>query len=221
MIPTALAVLDFRGELGLALAALARLVARLRGAGPLAGIALALAGVGLLAAADRLRRPVALLGGAAAGALAVMAVRSLVPGSLGGAAWPWVIAGICAAACAFAPAIFPSLTGALVGGLLGIQVPLGGKPAIGGAIAAVVGAALLAVGARSVAAVLASLAGGLALGVGLVTLAGGREIAAEVAARPLVLLGFAVVTGIAGAAFQLSGERGRPRLPEPPRLPRE
>jgi hypothetical protein len=36
-----------------------------------------------------------------------------------------------------------------------------------------------------------------------------------------VLLGFAVVTGVAGAAFQLSAERTRERLPEPPRLPRE
>ena len=71
------------------------------------------------------------------------------------------------------------------------------------------------------AAVLASVAGGVLLGVGIVTLSGGRELAAEVAARPLVLLAFAVVTGIAGAAFQLSGERSRSRAPEAPRLPRE
>lgn len=221
MTPNPLALLDFRGELGLALAALARLVARLRGMGPLVGAGLAVVGVALLAAADRLRRPVAFLGGAVAGALAVMAARALVPGSLASAAWGWGVAGVCGAASAAAPALFPALVGALVGALMGVHVPLAGRPAVGGVIAAMVGAGLLAVGARSVAAILASLAGGLALGIGLVTLAGGQEIAAEVAARPLALLGFAVVTGVAGAAFQLSGERTRGRLPEPPRLPRE
>ncbi len=221
MIPTPLAVLDFRGDLDLALVALVRLVARLRGTGALGGAGLVAVGVGLLAASDRLRRPVAFLGGAAVGALAVMAIRSLAPGSLESAAWPWVAAGVCGAASAAAPPAFPALAGALVGALMGVHVPLLGRPAVGAIIAGLVGAALLAVSARSVATILASLAGGLALGIGLIALAGGREIAAELAARPMVLLGFAVVTGIAGAAFQLSGEHARQRLPEPPRLPRE
>jgi hypothetical protein len=222
VIAASLAVLDLGGDLRLALDALAQLVARLRGMGVLAGIGLVVVGVALLAAADRLRRPVAFLGGAAVGALAVMAVRSVVPGALGAAAWGWAVAAVCGAVSAAAPPAFPALAGALVGALLGLHVPVAGKPFLGALLAGAVGAALLAVSARSVAAILASLTGGLALGIGLVTLAGGREIAPELASRPLVLLGFAVVTGIAGAAFQLSTERaGRERLPEPPRLPRE
>jgi hypothetical protein len=222
VIAATLSVLDFRGDLGLALGALGQLVSRVRGMGVLAGIGLVVTGVALLAAADRLRRPVAFLGGAAVGALAVMAARSVVPGALGSAAWSWVAAAVCGAVSSAAPPVFPALAGALVGALMGLHLPVAGKPVLGALLAGAVGAALLAVSARSVAAILASLTGGLALGVGLVTLAGGREIAAELASRPLVLLGFAVVTGVAGAAFQLSAERaGRERLPEPPRLPRE
>ncbi len=221
MIPLPLAALDFRGDLEGALVALVRLVARLRGTGVLGGAGLIAVGVGLLAASDRLRRPVAFLGGAAIGALAVIAFRSLVPGSLSSAAWGWAAAGVCGAASAAAPPVFPALAGGLVGALMGVHVPVLGRPLVGAFIAGAVGAALLAVSARAVAAILASLAGGLALGIGLVTLSGGREIAAELAARPMVLLGFAVVTGVAGAAFQLSAERARQRFPEPPRLPRE
>lgn len=212
---------EVQGELGQALAALARLVGWLRGLGPLAGIALSLAGVALLTAADRLRRPTAVLGGAAVGALAARAAGALLPAALPPAGWGWVLAILCGGAAGLAPILFPVLAGALVGALLGVHVPVAGKPALGAALAAAVGGALLAVGARSVAVVLACLGGGLAVGVGLVTLAGGRELAAELAARPLVLLGVAVVAGVAGAAFQLSAERGRDRGPEAPRLPRE
>ena len=216
-----LIVHDFHEQLGVFLAALARLVARLRGAGPLWGAGLAIVGVVLLVAADRLRRPVAVVAGAAVGALSVAATRAISPGSLTWVGWPWVVAGAAGAASAVGPGAFPALSGALLGALLGLHAPVAGRPALGAAVAAAVGAALLAVGGRSVAAVLASVAGGALLGVGIVTLSGGRELAAEVAARPLVLLGFAVVTGIAGAAFQLSGERARSRAPEAPRLPRE
>jgi hypothetical protein len=178
-------------------------------------------GAVLLAAADRLRRPVALLGGAAVGALAAHAARAALPGALSPAGWAWVAAILCGGGAALAPAAFPALAGALAGALLGAHVPVAGKPALGAFIAAAVGAALFSVGARTVAAVLASVAGGLAVGVGLVVLAGGREIGVELATSPFVLLGIAVVLGIAGAAFQLAGEKGRPRLPEAPRLPRE
>lgn len=213
---------DLRDGFGLAIAALARLVAWLRGGGPAFGVVLVVSGAVLLAAADRLRRPVALLGGAAVGALAAYAARPVLPATLSPTAWGWAAAVLCGGGAALAPTAFPALAGALAGALLGVHVPVAGKPALGALIAGAVGAALLSVGARSVAAILASLAGGLAVGVGLVTLAGGREIGVEIAARPLVLLGVAVVLGIAGAAFQLAGDKGsRPRLPAAPRLPRE
>jgi len=214
-------LLGFRGQLGLGLAALARLVAWLRGLGSAAGVGLAIGGVVLLAAADRLRRPVAFLGGAAAGALAATAGRDVLPAALSPVAWVWITAAVCGLVAAGLPLAFPALVGALVGAAMGLHVPIMGRPALGAAVAAAVGAALLAVGARTVASVLAALAGGLALGIGLVTLGGEREWAVEIAARPLVLLGFAVVTGVAGAVFQLAGDRARERTPTPPRLPRD
>jgi hypothetical protein len=66
---------------------------------------------------------------------------------------------------------------------------------------------------------LASFGGGLALVMGVVALAGDRALAHDVAARPFVMVGFALVVGIAGAAFQLGSSRtaaraGAPRLPE-------
>jgi hypothetical protein len=210
-----------RSELGLALSALVRLIAWLRGLGPFAGVGLALAGAVLLTAADRLRRPAAVVGGAAVGALAARAGAPVLPASLSLAGWCWLGAILCGGAAGVWPILFPALAGALVGALLGVQVPVAGQPAIGAALAAAVGAALLAVGARSAAVVLACLGGGLAVGVGFIVLAGGRELAAELAARPLVVLGFAVVMCVAGAAFQLAGEKGRSRAPQAPKLPRE
>lgn len=214
-------VADLPSALGMALSGLVRLIGWLRGLGPLAGLLLAMLGVTLLTSADRLRRPTAALGGAAVGALAARAAGPILPGVLSLAGWSWVLAILGGGAAGLAPAAFPALVGALVGALLGVHVPVGGHGAIGAIVAAAVGAALLSVGARTVAVILACLGGGLALGVGFLVLAGGRELAAELAARPLVLLGFATVVGVAGAAFQLSGEKGRPRVPEAPRLPRE
>lgn len=218
MSPIAAAV---SGELEPALAGLARLVAWLRAMGPVAGVALALLGAVLLTAADRLRRPVAALGGAAVGALAARAAGPLLPGHLSPAGWSWVLAILGGGMAGAAPMAFPALAGALVGAMLGSHVPVGGRAALGAAIAAAVGASLLAIGARTAAVALACLGGGLALAAGIVAMAGGRELGVELAARPMVLLGFAVVVGVAGAAFQLSPEKGRSRGPQPPRLPRE
>jgi len=44
----------------------------------------------------------------------------------------------------------------------------------------------------------------------LVALLGSRPLAGEVAERPFALLAFALVTGIAGAAFQLARSEPRP-----------
>jgi hypothetical protein len=213
---------ELHDELGRALDALRALVMWLRGGGAVVGVGLAVLGAVLLAAADRLRRPVAALGGAAVGVLAARAAQPVLPEVLSPAGWAWVAAVLCGAGAALVPALFPSLVGALVGALLGLHVPVAGRPAIGAILAAGVGAALLAIGARSTAAVLASIAGGLALGAAFVTLAGGHEIGLELALRPSVLLGLAVVLGVAGAVFQLAGEKnGRARFPQPPKLPRD
>lgn len=219
-----LAAAALRVELGLALEALGRLVAWLQGVGAWGGAAVALLGLLVLLAADRLRRPTAFLGGAAVGALAALALARALPAALSPVAWTWTLAGVGGVAGALQPRLFPALAGGLAGGLLGAHLHLGSSPALGASLGGAVGAVLLSIGARSVAVVLASLAGGLLLCAGLVALAGGRELAAEVAARPLVLLGLALVAGVAGAAYQLAGARGRERDrargPEAPRLPR-
>jgi hypothetical protein len=216
------AALEPHGPLGAAVAALGRLVAWTRDLGPVAGAVVALAGLVLLTGGRRLRRPVAALGGAAVGALGAMALGPVLPELLSASGWAWLGAGLCGAASAAAPLLFPALAGCLVGGVLGARVPVGGLRWVGAAVAAAVGAALLSVGARSATALLAALAGGLAVGLGLVTLGGERALAVQVAARPLVLLGVALVLAVGGTVFQLSEERGgRGRLPDPPRLPRD
>jgi hypothetical protein len=207
-----------------ALSGLAAVVSRLRGTGPLAGAALSALGLVLLVAADRLRRPVAFLGGAAVGWIAIQLLAERLPSSLSVGAASGLAAVAAGAASAGAPMLFPALAGALVGAVLGVHVPVGGSAGLGAVIAGAVGAALLAVGARSAAIILAAVAGGCALGAGALAMAGGRELAVELAARPFMLLGFALWVGVAGAAFQLSGDNGdrkRPVLPATPRLPRE
>ncbi|HVO21450.1 MAG TPA: hypothetical protein VMU15_19470 [Anaeromyxobacter sp.] len=210
-----------RGQVAAALAGLARIAAWVRAAGPVAGIVAVAGGAVALVAADRLRRSVAFLGGAGAGALAAIAAGPWLSAWLPPAGWAWLGAVLAGVASALAPPLFPALLGALVGAHLGIHAPVAGRPAVGGAIGAAVGAAILLMGARSAAAVLACLAGGVALGLGLLALAGARPPAAELAGSPVAVLCFAVVTGIAGAAYQLGGGRERGRNLEPPRLPRE
>lgn len=190
-----------------ALGALVRLTLTARVLGGVGGIALAVAGVAALALADRFRRPAAALGCAAAGALAALAARGLLAANLGltsSATAAGIAALIGGAAGGLAPVTFPALAGALVGALAGVHVPLGGSAALGGAAAGLVMAALGLLFARALAAILWAAAGGLLLGLGLLTAAGPRPLAAELAGHPFALLAFAVVTAIAGAAYQLS-----------------
>jgi hypothetical protein len=226
---TSFATVSSRSELDVALEALGRLVAYLRGWGTLGGALLALSGLLLLTVAYRLRRPTALFCGSAVGALGAMALRGVLPGWLSAESLPWFAAAVAGLGGALWPPLFPLLAGGLLGGLLGrllgSYLSLGDSPTISVAAAACVLAVLFAVGAKRVAILLAVLFGGLALGAGLCALFPGRELAREVAARPMVLLGFAVVVGLSGAAYQLAGLSGRgnerSRKPKTPRLPRE
>jgi hypothetical protein len=210
-----------RGQVTAALAGLVRLAAWARAAGPAAGGLLALGGAAALVAADRLRRPVAFLGGAGAGALVAAAAAPWLSAWPGPTAWAWIAAAVAGCVAAVVPPVFPALLGALAGAHLGVHAAVGGSHSAGAAIGAAVGAALLLVGARSAAVVLACLGGGIALATGLLALAGGRAWAADLAGSPVAILCLAVVTGIAGAAYQLGGKRERSRGLEPPRLPRE
>jgi hypothetical protein len=200
-------------RLGEALAALGRAAAWAHGAGPVAGALLAIVGVLALTVALRAPRPLAVAGGALVGALAGLAVRGPLALHLGLAATTSAAAGaaVAAAACGLLPPLFPFAAGALPGALLGLHAPLGGRAALGAAVGGLVAGAIALVFARPVTAIVAALAGGLAFGTGLLALLGARPLGEELASRPLALLAFALVTGIAGAAFQLA--RGEPRGP--------
>lgn len=213
MIVAALAATGPVGSAAEGLAALVRLVLLARGLGLAAGVALVVAGLGLLVLAERLRRPTAALGGALVAALALHLVRGLLA--------PWLTrlglspatgAALAAAAGGVAaglfPPLFPAGAGALAGALLGVHLPLAGRAALGAGAAAVAGAALSLLGARAVTICLAVATGGLALGAGLLALGGAHPLAAEVALRPFALVGFALVAAVAGGAYQLA--RGGP-----------
>ena len=195
------------------LAAVGTLAARARDAGLGAGIPLCLVGAVALTVAARRRRPLAVVGLAGVGALAALLLRGPLAFHLGLSAGPAAAALAAAGAIAGAlfPEAFPFAAAALVGAVAGTSIPLGGRTALGGAAAARVAGLLGLALARYVAATAASLAGGLLLGLGLVASFARLPLARELAGRPAAILGFALVAGIAGAAFQLSAGGASPR----------
>ncbi|GAO03498.1 hypothetical protein [Anaeromyxobacter sp. PSR-1] len=203
------------GPVGDALAGLVRVALAARAFGWPLGLALVVVGLAALAASDRLRRPAAAVGGAVVGALAALAARRLLGPQLelSALASAGLGAAVLGAACAAMPPLFPAAAGALAGALAGVHLPIGGRAAVGAGLGALAAALLALAASRAVAVVLCALAGGLALGVGLLAAAGTRPIASELAIRPFALLGFAVVAGVAGAAFQLArgAAAARPR----------
>jgi hypothetical protein len=201
------------------LALLGAVAARAAALGPVAGVPLVVVGTAALTVAARRRVPAAVVGLAGVGALAAVLLRrpiGLHLGlSLGPAAAALAIVG--AAVGAVVPPTFPFGAAALVGGAVGSLVSLGGHPALGAAAAAIVAGLLGLALARVVAATAASLAGGLLLAVGLVASLAHRPIVQELVGRPAVIVGFGLVAGIAGAAFQIAGAspRGGPAARSP------
>jgi hypothetical protein len=194
------------------LAGLARASAWVRGAGLVVQATLALAGVVALTVVGRAERAMSGLGGALAGALAALALRSGIMLHLG--IGPYVAVPVAAviagAASAALPRLFPFLAAALPGALVGLELPIGGRPWAGALALGLAAGFVAAAFARGVGVTLVSLAGGLALAVAGAALFAGRPWAAGIAERPLVLCGLALVLGIAGAAYQLPA---RPRGP--------
>jgi len=200
---------SFASRLSDLFAGLGALAAAVLPLGAAAGAALALAGLLALTVATRWRLPFAVAGGAGVGLLAALALRGWLVAHL--AVSPLVATLMLAAAgalgCAASPGAFPFAAAALPGALLGAEVPLAGRSVLGAAAGALIaGVAGLAL-ARIVSAAFASLAGGLLLGLGLVAAFGRTPLARELAGRPAVIAGFALVLAIAGAAFQLSTTR--------------
>jgi hypothetical protein len=187
--------------------------------GPWTGALLVLAGAAALTLSARSRHGLAVLGGAALGALAALAARSWIAAHVGLS--PGAAAAIGAAAGAAAggawPGAFPFAAGAVPGAILGAGVPLSGRAILGAAAGAAVGGVVGLAAGRATVTALASIAGGALVAVGGVALLGGRPIAAELAARPFALAAVAIVLGIAGAAYQISRGAGSPPRGQPPR----
>jgi hypothetical protein len=185
----------------------AALAATLVPLGPAAGVPLAVMGALGLTVATRWRRPLAIAGGAAIGALAALALRGLAAAHLGlsAGATALLLGGAGAAAGAALPGAFPFAAAALPGALLGAQVPLAGRSALGAAAGGLVLGLLGLAFGRLVAAAFASACGALLLALGVVASFGRTEAARELAGRPAALVGAALVLAIAGVARQATG----------------
>jgi hypothetical protein len=204
------------------LSGLAWLAGRSIGLGLPAGAVLLLAGAWLLL--DGARRPRALgaVGGAAAGALAVLAAQGWLGEHLPAASsWAGVAAGAVGGAVAggLLPPAFLFAVGALPGGVLASVVEVGGSRLAGlllgaaalGSVSVFAGRATRALAAGTIGA-LASGAAGLAL----LGAWGGRPLAEELAGRPLLLVGWLLVVGVAGAARHLAAAGSAPARPLTP-----
>jgi hypothetical protein len=196
---------------------LPRLVAFLATLPAYAGVLLVAAGTVLLLAGARWRRPIAALGGIAAGALAGLALSGAA-GQLRISASTAVAAGAAGIGLLSTvfPPVFPLTLGAVLGGAIGTRLPLG-SPTIGAAICALAlgGAAVL--GARPLAAGLAGLCGAALAVAGALTLAPALPGSGLVAHHPLVGIALVVVLGLAGAAAQLESAWGGARTKNEPK----
>lgn len=198
-----------------AAAHLARLADLLREAGPAASGAVAVLGAVVLTIAGRYPRALAAMGGATVAALAAYALRAplAVHGGVSLAVALPAAAVVAGAACALAPLAFPVAAGAVPGLLLGLQVPIAGRAAVGGAAGALLAGLVALLFARAVAIGFASAVGGALAAVAAVALGGDRTLARELAAHPVAMVALALVLGIAGAAYQLARGGAPARAP--------
>jgi len=168
---------------------------------PVWGLAsVGVAGLAVLLAGARWRRPVALSGGAAVGWLAGLAGAGVL--GLPGGLFPLLGAIVLGGASLLLPSVFPFAAGGLVGAFLGGLLPVPGQGPVAGAVALFLVGGVGLMAARLLAAAAAGLAGAAVLGLAL--LAGARhwQPLAALAARPVVLAGLMLVVAIAGAAYQ-------------------
>jgi hypothetical protein len=201
-------------RLGDAIGALSDAVAALRPIGPWCGWLLAAAGIAALTVGARHARAVAVWGGAAVGALALLALHRPIEAHLGLSPSVASCAGgaAMALACGVFPGAFPFAAGALAGAFLGAGV-MGDMIGVG--VGALVGGFAGVATGRRVTAAFASFAGGVLAVVGLSAAFTWLPLAREIGGRPFALAGMAIVLGIAGTAYQA----GRPAPAPPPRSP--
>lgn len=194
-------LLDPGGPLDGALREIPALAERIRALPGPAALALAIAGLALLGAGARWRRPLAVLGGAGVGWAAGMA---LAPWLLREVGVPPPVTRIAAAAVvaalsAFLPGAFlfaaGALPGALAGSVLGgATVGLWAGLGLGGLAGLVAG--------RAVAAMAASCMGAALLVAAALAVSDRWETIQVLAEHPFVLVTLAAVVAVAGAAFQ-------------------
>lgn len=200
------------GRIADAVAGLGAAADAARAHGPWTGALAVLVGVAALALAGRSRAGLAVIGGAALGAVAALAARGWIAAHVGlSRGWAAALAAAIGAAAGGAwPGAFPLLAGAIPGAILGAGVPLSGRAYVGAAAGAVVGGVVGLAAGRAAATALACLAGGALVAVGGVALLGARPIAGELVAHPFALAAVAIVLAIAGAAYQLSSPPSGP-----------
>jgi hypothetical protein len=204
-------------RLGEAVAALAAAAAALRPFGTWGGALVAAAGIAGLTIGARHARVLGVWGGAAAGALAAAALHRPIQAHVGFSASlaQWASAALVAAGCGLFPGAFPLVAGALPGAAIGVEVPLGGEPALGAAAGALAGAIAGVAAPRLVGAAFASFVGAAVTVLGASAALATNPLARELAARPFALGGVAIVLAIAGTAFQAARPPPRPALSPP------
>jgi hypothetical protein len=176
---------------------------RLAGLSPWALAGIALAGLFLLVAGARWRRPLSAAGGALVGWLGgLVAARAL---GLTGGLFPVFWAAALGAGSALLPPLYPFAGGALLGALAGAWLPVPGRGIAAAAVLLILLAGLSLLAARGVLAATAGLLGAGLVGAALAG-AGHRVPAlAPLSAHPALLAGLVLVLAIAGAAFQARG----------------
>jgi hypothetical protein len=173
------------------------------------------AGLVVLLAGARARRPVAVVGAAGVAAVATLWLGDRAGATLGipMSTLAAVSAAVAGAVAAVLPQLFPALAGALPAVLLaGLLAPDDRKIAVIAA-GALLGGLLGVLAARPVAAAVASGVGALAVALGTAGALGGAGPGRALLAHPMAILAAVTVLAVAGTAFQYSRAWGRGARP--------
>lgn len=177
-------------------------------------VAAALIALGMvqLAAGARARRPIAVIGGAAVGALAASAFGGPLAEftGLSGRSLTGVAAAVAGGLCGAFPPLFPAAGGALPAALAAAVLAPEAQRSLAMGVGLVAGAAGGLLAARLVAATVAATVGALAVALGLAGALHHAGVQRALAAHPASLLAVAVVLAVAGVALQLPGAWRKP-----------
>ncbi len=169
------------------------------------------AGLLVLLAGARARRPVAVVGAAGVAALSaqwLVARAGIVP-SIPGTTLAAIAAAVCGALSVVVPQVFPVLAGAVPAALLADLLAPTDQRLAAVAAGALVGGLAGVLAARPVAAVAASGVGALALAVGAAGALRETGPGRALVAHPTAILAAVAILTVAGTAFQLSRAWGR------------